>query len=351
MGLVWVAMSGGVDSAVAAALLLEQGHRVTGVTLQVRSTSDEAGGCCSVAAVRDARRVCDLLGIPHRTLNAEAVFEEHVVGPFASAYAAGMTPNPCVACNEQVKFGWLLARALEAGADALATGHYARILRDAGGRAWLARGVDAQKDQSYFLYRLSADQLAHAIFPVGELTKSAVRGMAERFGLPVARKAESQDACFEVLGRYEHVVAARQPDALRPGEIVDERGSVLGRHKGIARYTIGQRKGLGIGGGEPRYVVRLDAERNRVVVGPRKDLERTRVVAHRAVWREAADSPVRVEAVVRYRMEPVAAEAVLRGDELTARFDRAVEGVAPGQHLVCYRGEVVLGGGIIACAS
>lgn len=344
-------MSGGVDSAVAAAILLEQGHRVTGVTLQLWASHEEAGGCCSAAVVDDARRVCDLLGIPHLALEAHEVFEREVVAPFAAAYAAGTTPNPCVACNERIKFGWLLERALRSGADALATGHYARTVRGDDGRVWLGRGSDASKDQSYFLYRLSAEQLAHTIFPVGDLTKDAVRAMAERFGLPVARKAESQDTCFEVGGRYEHVIAEREPAALAPGEIVDEHGAVLGHHAGIARYTIGQRKGLGVGGGQPRYVVRLDAERNRVVVGERKDLVRTRVIVGDVVWREVCEPLRFVDAVVRYRMEPVRAQVCVRCGGLEVRLKEAVEGVAPGQHLVCYRGDVVVGGGVIACAS
>lgn len=350
MARVWVAMSGGVDSSVAAALLMEQGHDVTGVTMQLWA-SDEEGACCSNRAVRDARRVCDLLGVPHYVLNFREAFERSVVAPFAAEYAAGRTPNPCVACNDRLKFSNLLAKARTQGAEMLATGHYARVGRDAEG-VQLLRAVDPAKDQSYFLYRLTAEQLQHVIFPVGELAKSDVRSFAERFGLPVADKAESQDTCFEVGGSYEPVIAERAPSAFVPGDIVDRDGRIVGRHAGIGHYTVGQRRGLGVGGlDQPLYVVRLDAAANRVVVGPREALRVTRIEAAEPVWPHSEGEDVQAEVMVRYRMCPVPAVVRLQAGRLLVSLDAPLEGVAPGQSLVCYRGEVVVGGGVIECAS
>lgn len=348
MARVFVAMSGGVDSSVAAAMLVEQGHDVTGVTMQLWPSSDDEGGCCSVSAARDAKRVCDLLGIAHYTLNFRDSFEGSVIEPFARSYAHGQTPNPCIVCNDVVKFGDLLHRVRVQGADYLATGHYARIV-EADGRKALARGLDASKDQSYFLYRMSEEHLASVLFPVGELNKNDVRALAARIGLAVADKPDSQETCFAAAGDYVPVVAERTPSALVSGDIVDTAGQVVGRHDGIAHYTVGQRKGLGIGGGPPLYVVRIDAAANQVVVGCREDLRVQEVTADRVVWHAGAHEPV--DAVVRYRMAPVAAQAHFDGEVLTVRFDAPVEAVAPGQSVVCYRDDIVLGGGVITCAS
>lgn len=350
MARVWVAMSGGVDSSVAAALLLEAGHEVTGVTMQLWPSGDDEGGCCSISAVRDAKRVCDLLGVAHYALNYRDVFEREVVTPFAEEYAAGRTPNPCIACNDRVKFSDLLAKVAAQGADFLATGHYARIERDEDGAPWLARAIDPDKDQSYFLYRLTRAQLEHVLFPVGELHKPDVRAYAARLGLHVAEKADSQEVCFAPAGEHAHVLAKRAPRGLTPGEIVDASGAVRGRHEGIGRYTVGQRKGLGIGGsGEPLYVVALDAASNRVVVGPLDALRVARVEAASVIWN--GDDEERVEAAVRYRMAGRSATARFEGARLVVDFDEPLEGVAPGQALVCYRGDRVLGGGVIECAS
>ncbi len=352
MALVWVAMSGGVDSSVAAALLLEQGHRVVGVTMQLWPSGDEEGGCCSVAAVRDARRVCDTLGIDHYTLNYRELFERKVVEEFAHAYERGRTPNPCIACNAELKFSDLLAKALTAGADALATGHYARIVT-VGGAPRLVRGADGDKDQSYFLYRMTAPQRERVMFPVGELRKSDVRAFASRLGLPVAAKAESQDACFEVEGSYLGVIEKHARSAQVPGEIVDARGRVLGRHGGIAHYTVGQRKGLGIGGlSEPLYVTGIDAAANRVIVGKRHELAVVRVEADDLVWHDSGEPrDVALEATVRYRGEARPCRVTVASGLITARFDEPLFGVAPGQALVCYRDDVVVGGGVITCAN
>ena len=349
MARVFVAMSGGVDSSVSAALLLEQGHDVTGVTMQLWPSSDDEGGCCSVSAIRDARRVCDLLGIAHYTLNFREVFEREVVDTFAAEYAAGRTPNPCIVCNDVLKFAGLLAKVTAQGADFLATGHYARITRDAEGVPWLARAIDPTKDQSYFLYRLTRPQMEHVLFPVGELHKSAVREIAAEIGLAVAEKPDSQEVCFAPAGEHAGVVRARHPEALVPGDIVDATGTAVGRHTGIAKYTVGQRKGLGIGGGEPRYVLAVDVGKNQIVVGPRGALAVRDVTASDVVWHgEARES---VNAMVRYRMQPVAAEASFNGSTLSVRLEQPVEAVAPGQAVVCYRDDVVLGGGVIECAS
>ena len=349
MARVFVAMSGGVDSSVTAALLLEQGHDVTGVTMQLWPSSADEGGCCSVSAVRDARRVCDVLGIAHYTLNYRTAFERDVVGPFADEYAAGRTPNPCIVCNDRLKFADLLAKVSAQGADFLATGHYARIVRDALGTPWLARGVDPSKDQSYFLYRLTRTQLEHVLFPVGELFKPDVRAHAGRLGLHVADKPDSQEVCFAAAGEHANVVGERHPEALKPGDVVDARGTVLGRHAGIAHYTVGQRKGLGIAAQEPLYVVAIDAAANRVVAGPESALQVTTVTANDLVWH--GGSHERVSAMVRYRMEPVGATARISGDQLTVTFDGSLRGVAPGQAVVCYRDDICIGGGTVTCAS
>lgn len=350
MSRVFVAMSGGVDSSVAAALMLEQGHDVTGVTMQLWPSSDDEGGCCSVSAVRDARRVCDLLGIPHYALNFRDSFEREVVTPFAEEYASGRTPNPCIVCNDRVKYADLLSRVRAQGADILATGHYARIVHDDGGTPWLARGLDPTKDQSYFLYRMTREQLDLVRYPVGELRKSDVRAFAERIGLHVAEKPDSQETCFAPAGDYERVVRERVSDAFRPGEIVHVDGTPLGRHEGLGGYTVGQRKGLGIGGsGDPLYVVALEVSRNQVIVGLRDALEVHVVQADGAVWH--GQEQERVTAAVRYRMEARPATALHDGNTLKVTFDEPLHGVAPGQSVVCYRDDVVVGGGVIVCAS
>lgn len=350
MARVFVAMSGGVDSSVAAALLLEQGHDVTGVTMQLWPSSDDEGGCCSVSAVRDARRVCDLLGIAHYTLNFRESFERQVVTPFAEEYAAGRTPNPCVVCNDRVKFDDLLARVKAQGADYLATGHYARIITGEDGTPRLAKGLDPGKDQSYFLYRMTREHLEQVLFPVGELVKPDVRSFAERIGIHVAEKPDSQETCFAPSGAYERVVAARAPGALEPGEIVDTDGNVLGYHTGLARYTVGQRKGLGIGGAaEPWYVVGLDCANNRVVVGDPSQLRVSIVRATDVVWHGSRCE--HVGAAVRYRMSARAAIASVEDETLTVTFDEPLAGVAPGQSVVCYQDDIVVGGGVISCTS
>ncbi len=344
-------MSGGVDSSVTAALLLEQGHDVTGVTMQLWPSSDDAGGCCSVSAVRDARRVCDLLGIPHYSLNYRELFEREVVVPFADEYAAGRTPNPCLVCNDRLKFSDLLGKVALQGAEFLATGHYARISADADGAPLLRQGVDAGKDQSYFLYRMTPAQLGATLFPVGELTKPQVREMALELGLHVAEKPDSQEICFAEAGEHANVVARLRPDAVVPGRIESVDGTVVGEHRGIAHYTVGQRKGLGIAAADPLYVVGIDAERNVVTIGPKSALSASSVTALDVVWRAPLDRDIDVTAMVRYRMQPLKAVARYDGEHLLVEFAEPLDGIAPGQAVVCYTEDVCIGGGIIECAS
>lgn len=351
MARVFVAMSGGVDSSLAAALLVEQGHDVVGVTMQLWPSTDEEGGCCSVSAAGDARRVCDTLGIPHYALDFRGPFEDGVVAPFAAAYARGRTPNPCIDCNDRLKFSELLRRVSLQDAEFLATGHYARIVRDEGGGVRLARAADRRKDQSYFLYRMTPPQLARALFPLGDYTKDEVRVLAEERSLPTAKRPESQDICFDRGGSHHQVVVERQPCAAVRGDIVDSDGRVVGAHSGIASFTVGQRKGLGVGGmGEPVYVVGIDPSSNTVRVGSRDELAVMRVEASDVVWN--ADEPVtRAVVMVRSRMEPVPARVSFEDGVLVATVDRPLYAVAPGQALVCYRDDTVVGGGTIVCAS
>jgi tRNA-specific 2-thiouridylase len=293
--------------------------------------------------------VCDLLGIAHYALNFREAFEKEVVADFAREYASGRTPNPCIVCNDRLKFSDLLARVSSQGADYLATGHYARIVRDDSGTPWLARGVDSAKDQSYFLYRLTPTQLDHVLFPVGELEKPAVRAIAHRMGLHVAEKPDSQEVCFASAGAHAAVVGVRHPEAQVSGDIVDTDGAVIGRHSGIAEYTVGQRKGLGIAGPSPLYVLAIDAPGNRVVVGTRDRLAARVIEASDAIWRGGSDE--HVCAMVRYRMEPAEACATAHDGRMEVRFEETLFGVAPGQAVVCYRDELVVGGGTIECAS
>ncbi len=348
MAVLWVAMSGGVDSSVAAARLVAAGHEVTGVTMQLLPEGEEDGRCCSSDAVRSAKRVCDRLGIGHYTLNMRDVFARCVVDAFVTEYASGRTPNPCIECNDRVKFAELLARARTAGADALATGHYARIERDRDGVPWLARGRDGSKDQSYFLYRLTREQLEHVWFPVGDSTKAQIRAEAADLGLPSATRPESQEICFvpEDAGAF---VIEHCPAAGHPGPIVDEHGEVLGAHRGLARYTIGQRKGLGLPGG-PWYVTAIDADTNRVTVAPRSPADVKTIELTRTVWRPVALTSV--DAVVRYRAEQVPARVTRpRDGVIELELVHPVSGVAPGQAVVCYSGKRVVGGGVAESTS
>jgi tRNA-specific 2-thiouridylase len=356
-----VGMSGGVDSSVAAALLVEAGQEVVGITLRTApwaEAEDESarfGSCCSPATTRGARAVARQLRIPYYLLNHEREFSRLVIDDFTREYAAGRTPSPCVVCNREVKFGTLLRRALAWEADAVATGHYARIGVDpASGRVLLYRARDPVKDQSYFLWPLTQDQLARARFPIGEMTKPEVREYARRRGLATADTPESQELCF-VSGDYREFLRARAPHAFRPGPIVDEAGHEVGVHAGLAGYTVGQRRGLGAtGGGAPRFVVRLDPERNAVVVGPPESLEARGLVATdvNLIALAALDGPLDVHARIRHSAPLVPARVCPEGPgRVEVRFAQPQRAVTPGQSVVFYRGDLVIGGGIIARAA
>ncbi len=347
-----VALSGGVDSSVAAALLVEQGHTVTGVMLQLwaepGATRDNL--CCTPDAVERARAVADLLGIPFYLLDVRDPFRRAVVDHFIAEYAAARTPNPCIPCNREVRFGLLLRWAQERGAQFIATGHYARVRR-VGERYELLRGRDPAKDQSYVLHALTQEQLAHVLFPLGELTKEEVRQIARRKGLPVAEQPESQDICFLADGDYRRFLAQEAPDVVRPGPILDTSGRVLGQHQGLVNYTVGQRKGIGLAVPEPLYVLALDPERNALIVGREEELgqETCLVAGMHYISGEEPPGPFTATAKIRYRHREVEAEATPLPDHwLRVRFAEPQRDVTPGQYLVLYQGEVVLGGGVIA---
>ena len=354
-----VGMSGGVDSSVAAALLVERGVDVVGVTMRVWpwKESDEPtrrfGSCCGSEAVDDARRVARELGIPYYVLNMEAEFDRAVIGPFADEYRHGRTPVPCVACNVDLKFGSLLARARAWDAAGVATGHYARVTRDeASGRWLLWRGRDARKDQPDFLWPLRQSQLAAAHFPVGDLDKDHVRAHARRLGLVTADKPESQEICFVPDDDYRGFLRRRDPDLFQPGPIVDGDGRVLGTHAGVAAYTVGQRRGLGLGLGQgsARYVVDIDAAANRLTVGPAADLERDRLTATRVnfIACDPPREPLRVQARIRHSHRAAPATVVATGaGEAEVVFDAPQRAITPGQSVVWYRDDLVVGGGVI----
>jgi tRNA-specific 2-thiouridylase len=353
-----VAMSGGVDSSVAAALLAEQGHDVIGVSMQLYDQADgqtSFGSCCSLDDLHDARRVAAAIDIPHYILNFERQFDEQVVTNFVEEYASGRTPLPCARCNSDLKFATLAERAAGFGADAVATGHYARVAFDeVSGRYHLRRGVDPSKDQAYFLFSLTQDQLARAMFPVGDRPKEAVREYARQRQLPVADKPDSQEICFIPDHDYASFVSRRSPEVARTGSIVDLDGRVLGGHEGIHHFTIGQRKGLGLssaGGAAtaPLYVVALKPADRQVVVGPRAALEETTVTAADVNWILLPPSaPRRVTAQIRHRHRAAPATVRAVGANRAALvFDEPQVAVTPGQAVVFYDGDVVVGGGWI----
>ena len=368
-----VAMSGGVDSSVAAALLAEQGYDVVGIMLRLWSEDEipqvgvarslptyRANRCCTPEDTLLARRVADQLGIPFYLVNVADSFKHLVVDDFITQYAAGHTPNPCINCNRHVRFEILLNKAIGLGAEKLATGHYARVVppppsplpRSAGeGRFQLLRAVDRNKDQSYVLSVLTQDKLGLVMFPLGELTKPQVREIAERKGLAIAEKPESQDLCFLSDGDYRGFLMRNAPDAVRPGLIRDTSGRVLGQHQGLSFYTIGQRKGIGIPGPEALYVIALDAADNALIVGTAKELGRSECTALRVnyVSGEIPDSSFRATAKIRYRAhEADVTVTPLPHDSAQVHFDEPQRDITPGQGIVFYDGQVVVGGGIIA---
>jgi tRNA-specific 2-thiouridylase len=354
---VMVAMSGGVDSSVAAGLLLEKGYRVIGATMDLYPANlkkcSEAGArsCCGWRAMEDASRVAAKLGIPHFVINLRKEFEKTVIDDFCREYARGRTPNPCLRCNEHIKFTVLADKAKALGAGFLATGHHARIVRDtASGRYLLHKGADPLKDQSYFLYTLTQRQLQFAIFPVGEMTKQEVRHTARRLGIHVARKPESQEICFIPDRDYARFLGERLPDSLRPGPILDLKGKIIGRHRGIIHFTLGQRKGMGLAAPNPLYVLAIDREHNALTVGPPEALYRTSFVASRVNWISVAKlaQPALFKAKIRYKHAEAAARITpLSRGLLRVDFERAQRAITPGQSVVMYDGDIVIGGAVI----
>ncbi|WP_321345743.1 tRNA 2-thiouridine(34) synthase MnmA [Breoghania sp.] len=354
-----VAMSGGVDSSVVAGLLKRQGYDVVGVTLQLYDHGEaihRKGACCAGQDIHDARRVAETIGIPHYVLDYEQRFREAVIDPFAASYIAGETPIPCVACNQTVKFHDLLDTARELNADVLATGHYVRT-RLVNGRRAMFRPVDLERDQSYFLFATTPDQLDFLRFPLGGLTKPETRDLARELGLEIADKHDSQDICFVPQGRYTDLINKLKPGAAEKGEIVHVDGRVLGHHDGIINYTIGQRRGIGVAAGEPLYVVHLDAERSRVIVGPREALMTHRIHLRDVNW--LGDEPLdalpaegmELFAKVRSTRPPREARLLREGDDIVVELDGGEHGIAPGQACVFYDSDGdaarVFGGGWI----
>ncbi|MDP2210461.1 MAG: tRNA 2-thiouridine(34) synthase MnmA [Candidatus Aquicultor sp.] len=351
------AMSGGVDSSVAAALLVEAGYEVIGITMNIWPSAKTAeaaerfGGCCSLSDTDDAKNVAHKLGIPHYTFDFREVFREAVIEDFVSEYQRGRTPNPCIRCNQFVKFKALFNKALAVGADFIATGHYAQIeLDERTGRFVLKKGRDKRKDQTYVLYSLTQEQLAHTLFPLGALTKEETREKAESLGLSVAQKEESQEICFVPDNDYARFVGEYVPGAEKPGPIYHKDGTVLGAHKGIIHYTIGQRRGLGISWPEPLYVISISEEEGAIIVGTKGDLNRKALVASDVNYISVAAlaAPSRVAAKIRYKSPEVPAMLIPLDDtRVRVEFDEPQSAITPGQAVVFYDGDKVVGGGTI----
>lgn len=349
-----VGMSGGVDSSVAAYLLQKEGYEVIGITMQIwpdDTPPDEAGGCCGLTAVDDARHVCQQLGIPHYTINFREEFQQYVIDYFIAEYRQGRTPNPCIACNRYVKWESMLHKALQIGAEYIATGHYARITKDeATNRYLLKRAATLVKDQTYALYNLTQYQLAHTLMPVGHYTKEEVRRMAETIGLPVAAKPDSQEICFIPDHDYGRYIEEHTADPTRPGNFLDHQGRTLGRHKGIIHYTVGQRKGLGIAAEKPLYVLEIRPETNEVILGDNNDLLKDKVYADRLNFIPFAklEGKRRATAKIRYNHTP--APCLIEMVDTTTvlcTFEQPQRAISPGQALVFYEDKLVVGGGTI----
>jgi len=347
-----VALSGGVDSSVAAALLKQQGHEVIGVMMRLWSEpgSEAANRCCTPDAIAMARQVAAKLEIPFYAVDAQQIFRDVVVKYFMEGYAQGTTPNPCLVCNRYIRWDFLLQHALALGANSLATGHYARVAVGESGKITLLRGVDAHKDQSYVLSVLTQEQLRYAVFPVGEYTKPQVRQLARNFGLPVAEREESQDLCFLGEENYRDFLRRYMPDVVNPGPIVTRNGQQVGEHRGLAFYTIGQRKGLGISSPVPMYVLEKDTSHNCLIIGRVGELGESELTARDVNW-VSGDPPadtVHAQVKIRYKaVETLGYVSPLDGSRVHIRFDVPLRDITPGQAVVFYVGDVCLGGGII----
>ena len=353
-----VAMSGGVDSSLTAALLVHQGYDVIGATMQIwddnlpEDESEQHQGCCSLSAVNDARRVADTIGIPHYVLNFRKMFQNTVVDYFLEEYVSGRTPNPCIACNRYVKFEGLLQKALALDAQYVATGHYARIAFDEQRQRYtLCKGIDTTKDQSYALYHLNQHSLKHFLMPLGNYTKVETRQMARDFGLTVADKPDSQEICFVPNDDYKAFLEEKVPQALKPGNIIDTHGRILGRHKGLALYTVGQRKGLGIAAAKPFYVIALDNDKNELIVGSDEDVFASKLIANdlNFINVDLLTAPIMLAAKIRYSAREAEAHLIPQPDKTVhVHFTQPQRAITPGQSVVFYEGECVYGGGIIS---
>jgi tRNA-specific 2-thiouridylase len=350
-------MSGGVDSSVAAALLREEGYQVIGVTMQIWPPDkqaydvDRSDSCCRLDAIEDAKRVAYKLGIPHYVMNFRDIFSQKVIADFCQEYSLGRTPNPCIRCNQYIKFDALLKRAKELGANFVATGHHVRVEQDeASGRYLLKKGADQRKDQSYLLYALTQEQLEHALLPIGTITKERVREIARELKIPVAAKPQSQELCFIPDDDYPKFIREFIPQTVRPGPILDKQGNTLGEHQGIIFYTIGQRKGLGIAAQKPLYVTSIVHEKNAIVVGSKEEVFGTELIASRLNWISLTKlkEPITAKAKIRYLHNEAEAEITpIDTGEVRVRFKEPQMAITPGQAVVFYDGDIVIGGGTI----
>lgn len=345
-------MSGGVDSSVTAALLVQEGYQVIGMMMRLWSEEGQEAHnrCCTPDAMAGARRVAGILGIPFYAVDAQQVFHQRVVSYFLEGYQAGVTPNPCLVCNRYIRWGFLLEHARALGADSMSTGHYVRLERNPHGGYQLLRALDAAKDQSYVLHVLGQEQLNQAHFPLGAYTKRQVRQMASDFGLPVAERPESQDLCFIGNGDYRDFLRRHAPQTQSPGPILNRQGKTLGEHQGLANYTIGQRKGLGIAAATPLYVLEKDLDRNALIIGQKEELGQSELVASSVNWisGQARHEPFHAEVKIRYKSQDASAMVFpLPDGSVRIQFDQPIRDITPGQAAVIYDGEVCLGGGII----